>query len=157
MPSSSTGTTRGLGLLGEVDALDVEEAAEHRVGAAGEQRRHEVEADVHLLDRVGVDAGVAEDRLEVGVLVRDPGGDDGLALEVGRLLDARVGQRDQRGQRPVDERRDGDHVEALVAGEHHLGLVGDRQVGLPGGDLLDRRRRDRRGRAGATSSPASSK
>ena len=53
-------------------------------------------------------------------------------------LDARLGQRDQRGQRAVDEGRDGDDVEALVAREHDLGLVGDRQVDLSGRDLLDR-------------------
>ena len=40
----------------------------------------------------------------------------------------------------MDERRDRDHRQALVAGEQDLGLVGDRQVGAPGRDLADRRR-----------------
>ena len=39
-----------------------------------------------------------------------------------------------------DERADRDHRQALVAGEQHLGLVGDREVGAAGGDLADRRR-----------------
>ncbi len=40
----------------------------------------------------------------------------------------------------LDQGTDSDHVESLVAGEHHLGLVGDRQIGTAGRDLLDRRR-----------------
>ena len=51
-----------------------------------------------------------------------------------------VGQRDQRGQRLLDQRRDRDDVEPRVAGEQDLRLVGDREVGAAGGDLLDRRR-----------------
>ena len=50
-------------------------------------------------------------------------------------------QPDQRGQRPVDDRGDRHDRQALVAGEQHLGLVGDRQVRPAGGDLADRRRR----------------
>ena len=38
--------------LGQVDALDVAEAAEHRVGAPGEHRGQQAEADVDLLDVV---------------------------------------------------------------------------------------------------------
>ena len=82
----------------------------------------------------------SSDRVEVGGLVGDPGGRDGLAGEVGRARDPRLGQRDQRGQRPRDEGGDRDHRQPLVAGEQDLGLVGDRQVGPPGGHLADRRR-----------------
>ena len=48
--------------LGEIDALDVQEAAEHGVGASCDQRLHQVEADVDLVDRVGIDPGAVEDR-----------------------------------------------------------------------------------------------
>ena len=34
---------------------------------------------------------------------------------------------------------DGDELQALVAGQQQLGLVGDREVDAAGGDLLDRR------------------
>ena len=57
-------------------------------------------------------------------------------------VDAGLGKRDQRGERLGRRARaTATTWQALVAGEHHLGLVGDRQVGPPGGDLLDRRRR----------------
>ena len=64
-----------------------------------------------------------------------------LPSQVGDPLDPRFLQPDQRGQRAVDESADGDHVEALFVGQDDLRLVGDRQVRLAGGDLLDRRRR----------------
>ena len=82
-----------------------------------------------------------EDRVEEDVLVGDARGRDRLALEVGDVLDAGVAERDQRGERLLHERADRDHVEPLVAGEHHLGLVGDREVDPARRDLLDRRRR----------------
>ena len=76
----------------ELHALDVAEAAEHRLGATAEHRLQQVEADVDLLDVGGVDAVVLEDRLQVGRLVRDPGGHHAFAGEVGRCLDLRVGK-----------------------------------------------------------------
>ena len=63
-----------------------------------------------------------------------------LPLRSGDAFDPGLAEPDQRGQGPVDERRDRDHVEALFVGQRDLGLVGDRQVRLAGGDLLDRRR-----------------
>ena len=73
--------------LGEVDALDVEEAAEHRVGAAGDDGRQQA-----LLRRRPTLTSLApsparlEDRLQEGRLVGDPGGGDRLALQVGDVL-----------------------------------------------------------------------
>src|SRR3954451_14252944 len=80
-----------------------------------------------------------KDRLQVVALIRDPGSPDGLALKGGGVGDPALGQRDQGGQGPVDDGPDRLHVQPLVAGQQHLGLIGDRQVGAPGGDLLDRR------------------
>ena len=57
---------------------------------------------------------------------------------------------------PVDERGDGVDVEALFAGQQHLRLVGDRQVGASRGEQLERRRRIGGG-LDSTSRPASSK
>ena len=45
------GDHRVFAALAQVDALDVAEAAEHRLGAAAEQRRQQAEADVDRLDR----------------------------------------------------------------------------------------------------------
>ena len=109
--------------LGEVDALDVEKAAEDRVGASREQRRQEVEADVHLGDVAGGEPDLVEDRLEVIGLVGDPRGRHRLALQVADVGDPGLGERDQRGERAVDERRDGHHRQALLLGEQNLGLV----------------------------------
>jgi hypothetical protein len=63
---------------------------------------------------------------------------DGLAGEIGDALDVRGGQRDDRGQRALDERPDRDQFQAFVAGEQQLGLVGDRHVDLAGGEQLQR-------------------
>ena len=75
------------------------------------------------------------------VLVVDPGRADRLALQVRRLADLRLRQRDDRGERLLHERADAHHVQPLVARPQHLGLVRDRQVHAPGRHLLDRRRR----------------
>ena len=93
-----------------------------------------------LLTSEGSSPALREDRLQVVALVGDAGGRDGLAAQVGGARDPGRGQRDQRGQRLVDDRGDRLDVEPLLAGEQHLGLVGDREVGAPRGDLLDRRR-----------------
>src|SRR5206468_1900355 len=106
--------------------------------------RVQVEADVALLDRVGIDVRVGEDRLEVRRLVVDPRRADALALQVLRVAYVGAGKRDDRGQRLVDEGADGDHAQALVPRAEQLRLVGDREVNPPGRDVLDRRRRIRR-------------
>ena len=49
--------------------------------------------------------------------------------------------RHDRGQRLLDDRRDRHQRLALVAGEQHLGLVGDRDVDLAGREQLQRQRR----------------
>jgi hypothetical protein len=67
----------------------------------------------------------AEDRLQVRVLVVDPGGPDRLALKVGRLADLGLRQRDDRRERRLDDRGDADHAEPLVARAEDLGLVRD--------------------------------
>ena len=54
------------------------------------------------------------------------------------LRDVRRGQRDDRRQRPLDERRDRDQFQAFVAGEQQLGLVGDRHIDLAGRQQLQR-------------------
>ena len=73
------GDHRVFAALAQVDALDVEEAAEHRLGAAAEQRRQQAEADVDGFDVGGGQLDAGEDRLQEGVLVGDAGGGDGLA------------------------------------------------------------------------------
>ncbi len=66
----------------QLDALDVPERAERRVDLLGQHRGHEVEADVDRVHALGVDAGLLDDRLQVGVLVGDPGRADLLVLEL---------------------------------------------------------------------------
>ena len=142
MPSSSTGSHAGIfASLGQVDALDVEEAAEHRVGAAGDHRRQQVEPDVDLVDVIGGEPLLVEDRVQEGRLVRDAGGGDRLAAQVGDVCDpGLLGSEISEVSGCGTSAADGGHRQALVAREHHLGLVGDRQVDLAGGHLLDRRR-----------------
>ena len=89
----------------------------------------------------GVRPTPARIAFEERVLVRDAGRGDRLAVEIGGGRDAGLRQRDQRGERPLHEGGDGGHREPLVAREQDLGLVGDREIGPAGGDLLDRRRR----------------
>ena len=72
--------------LGELDRLVVPVRAEGRVDAARQHRRNEVAADVDLLDRVRGNAGMRQDRLQVCVLVRDPGIADALAAQLGAVL-----------------------------------------------------------------------
>ena len=56
------------------------------------------------------------------------------------LADPAAGERDQRRQRLLHQRADGDEVvRALVAGEQQLGLVGDHEVGAAGAQELQRR------------------
>ena len=122
-------------------ALVVPERAEHGVDLAGDQGGAEAEAHVPLLHRRRAHARLAEHGLEVRVLVVDPGRADGLALEVGGLADLRLRQRDDRGERLLDDRGHAHHAEALVARAEHLGLVRDREVHAPRRHLLDRRGR----------------
>ena len=82
----------------------------------------------------------AEDRLEIGGLVRDPRRADALPAQVLHRADAGRAGRHQRRQRPLDHRRDRHHRQPALAGEQHLRLVGDRHVGPAGRHLLDRRR-----------------
>ena len=50
----------------------------------------------------------------------------------------RGGEGDDRGERPLHERADGDDFEALVAREQDLGLVRDGGVDAAGGEQLER-------------------
>src|SRR5207253_4133344 len=88
--------------LAQVDALDVAEAAEHRVGGAADEGGKETEADVDRFYILGRQLHPGENRLQEGVLVGDPGGGDGPAFEIGDAFDAGFLQPDQRGQRSVD-------------------------------------------------------
>ena len=123
----------------QLDALVVPEGAQGGVDLLGLHRRDEVEADVDLLDRRRVDAGACEDRLQVGRLVGDARGADGLALQLRRVVDRVLADRHDRGQRLLHERADGHELQALVAREQQLGLVGDREVDLAGRQQLERR------------------
>jgi hypothetical protein len=69
---------------------------------------------------------------------------DGLALQLGRIGDRVLADRDDRGQRLLDERPDGDELAPLLAGQQQLRLIGDRQVDLAGRQELQRGRRVRR-------------
>ena len=129
-----------LALQPELGALVVPERPEHGVDAAGEQRGREVEADVAHFDRVGVQAGLREDRLQVCRLVVDPRRADRLSLQIRGAPDLRLGQRDDRGERILHDRRDADDAQAEIARPEHLGLVRDGEVDVAGGDLLDRGR-----------------
>ncbi len=88
--------------------------------------------------RAWVDARLVEDRLEERRLVGDPGRSRLLAGQVARRADVRVGQRDQRRQRLLDQRADGDEVATLLTRQHHLRLVGDRHVLLSRREQLQR-------------------
>ena len=66
------------------------------------------------------------------------------------------GQRDDRGQRALHERADRDELQALIAREQQLRLVGDRHVDLAGGEQLQRFGRFG-GRLGCTSRPTARK
>jgi hypothetical protein len=129
---------RILPALFEVDSLDVGEAAEDRVGAAGKECWEQVEGNVDLGDVVGGEPDSVEDRVEIVRLVRDSGGRDRLALKVADVRDPGLGKRDQRRERPIDQGRDGDDRQPLILGEEDLGLKGDREVGATGRNLADR-------------------
>jgi len=72
----------------QVDPLDVAEPAQHRLGAAADERRQQPVADVDRLHVGGGQLGAGEDRLQVGVLVGDAGGRDRLATQVSHPLHA---------------------------------------------------------------------
>ena len=124
-----------------------------------EHRRQQAEADVHLLDVVEVErpprrgssrgsrAGRGSPRSRSVLPARSAGGS---AIPASGSEISEVSGR-------VHQRRDRDHRQPLVAGEQDLGLVGDREVGAPGGDLADRRRGVGRGPAAARRAPPRSK
>src|SRR4051794_9757890 len=129
-----------LAALLEIDALDVEESAQHRLGAVVQDRRQQPLLHVDRVDIAGGEVGAVENRLQVGLLVGDAGGGDRLATEVLDVLDARVLQPDHRRERSRDQGGDRLDRQALVLRQEDLGLIGDRQVDAAGGDLLDRGR-----------------
>ena len=96
----------------------------------GEHRWDQVEADVDFVDLRRIDAGVLERGSQIGGLVGDAGGAHALAREARDARHVAPGQRDDRCERPLDERGDRDHAQAVVAREQELGLVGDRHVYL---------------------------
>ena len=140
----------------QLDRLVVPEAAERRRDLAREHRRDEVEADVDFVTLAGFTPASPARRAArpTGSRCRRcrP-----LAGQVRDALDVRPGQRDDRGQRPLHERRRSRQVSGLVARDQQFGLVGDRHVDLAGGQQLQRFGGFRRATCGLTSRPTARK
>ena len=121
-----------------LDGLDVPVGADGRVDLSGVQRRPQVEADVDELHGVetALDAGAAEDGLEVDLVAGDAGVADALAGELGGVGDARRFEGLNGVERDVDDRADGGDGDAFGLGQNHVGLVADGEVdGVPGDEL----------------------
>ena len=129
----------------ELVELEIAKRADHRVDLAGEQCGREGKVDVDQLDVVELQAVMAEHRAEQGVLEAADREADLAAPEVGDLLDRTVGEHDQGVQRGRHERTDAGERQALVDLDVQLRLIGDRDVGLAGGDQFRRVVRIRRG------------
>ena len=135
--------------------LVVPVAAERGVDPAGHHRRHEVGADVDLLDRAGRDPGVGEDRRAGrragrGCRRRRPSCRAARATRVICLEPSEMIEVSGRCTiAAIDDQR-----QPVVAGQQQLGLVGDRRVDLARRDAASAAWRGRWGPATWTSSPA---
>ena len=121
-----------------LDGLDVPVGADRCVDFSGVQRRPQVEADIDKLHGVesSLDAGAAQDRLQVDLVAGDAGVADALAGELGGIGDPRTLEGLNRVERDVDDGADGGDGDALRLGQDHVGLVADGEVdGVPGDEL----------------------
>ena len=131
----------GLALESELDQLDIAVAVDRRIDLARHQRRHQVEIDVDQRHVLGGEPRRLEDGVEIGVLQPGDRIADLLALEVGERLHRPVLEHDQAVERRVDQRAEAHQRQALLDLQHQVGLVGDGDIGLAGGDQPRRRAR----------------
>src|SRR3954451_13285111 len=120
------------------DALRVPERR-HGVDALGQDARHRLEADRHLLDPGVVAAVALDDRADERGVRRQPRHPHRAAREVAGAAHVRLG--DQRGERPLHERGDPDDIDPALARDRQVVDVEDADVDAARGQQRERVRR----------------
>ncbi len=123
---------------GQLIELEIAVGADHRIDLAGEEGGREREIDVHQGDVVEGEAVAREHGAEQSVLEAADGKANLAAFQVRHGFDRTVFEY----QQGIQGRRDqsGEAGERQAGGDLHvkLGLIGNRDIGLAGGDQLGR-------------------